>query len=149
MRHEHPRRASSIDAQVAGVGVPGCDRSVTLRPLPRRRHVPLQQHGLVADVHAWCSVRRGGPRAISMPRMMGSALEPAEPLRRPVAERDSVRGVLSRPGRTDPSTARPPLMWSIVVIILATSAGLRNVLAPTIRPMLARWVSVATADMAV
>ena len=33
-----------------------------------------------------------------------------------------------------PSTARPPLMWSMVVIILATSAGLRNVLAPTIRP---------------
>ncbi len=48
-----------------------------------------------------------------------------------------------------PSTARPPLMWSSVVTILATSAGLRKVLAPTIRPTLARSVVVATAAMAV
>ncbi len=40
-------------------------------------------------------------------------------------------------------------MWSMVVIILATSAGLRNVLAPTIRPMVARLVVAASALMAV
>ena len=33
-----------------------------------------------------------------------------------------------------PRTARPPLMWSSVVAILAARAGLRNVFAPTIRP---------------
>ena len=34
-----------------------------------------------------------------------------------------------------PRIARPPLMWSSVVAILAVSAGLRNVFAPTMRPM--------------
>ncbi len=48
-----------------------------------------------------------------------------------------------------PSTARPPLMWSMVVIILATSAGLRKVLAPTIRPIVARRVVAARALIAV
>ena len=40
-------------------------------------------------------------------------------------------------------------MWSSVVIILATNAGFRKVLAPTIMPMLARSVRLATAAMAV
>ena len=48
-----------------------------------------------------------------------------------------------------PSTARPPEMWSMVVIILATSAGLRNVLAPTIRPIVPRVVVAARAEIAV
>ena len=34
-----------------------------------------------------------------------------------------------------PRTARPPERWSSVVIIFTTSAGLRNVFAPTSRPM--------------
>jgi len=46
-----------------------------------------------------------------------------------------------------PRIARPLLMWSIVVIALATRAGLRNVLAPTIRPMRAREVTSAQAAM--
>ena len=44
-----------------------------------------------------------------------------------------------------PRMARPLLMWSSVVAILATNAGLRNVLAPTIRPSLAREVASAQA----
>lgn len=44
-----------------------------------------------------------------------------------------------------PSTARPPEMWSSVVAIFATSAGLRNVLAPTISPTVARSVASAQA----
>ena len=44
-----------------------------------------------------------------------------------------------------PRMARPPEMWSSVVAIFATSAGLRNVLAPTIRPMRARPVASAQA----
>ena len=48
-----------------------------------------------------------------------------------------------------PRMARPPLMWSSVVIILATRAGLRNVLAPTMRPIVARSVVVASAAIAV
>ena len=47
-----------------------------------------------------------------------------------------------------PSMARPPLRWSSVVIILATRAGLRNVLAPTIRPSRAREVTSAQAPSA-
>ncbi len=47
-----------------------------------------------------------------------------------------------------PRTARPPLTWSSVVTILATSAGLRYVLAPTMSPMLDRVVSAATGAMA-
>ena len=48
-----------------------------------------------------------------------------------------------------PRMARPPLMWSSVVIILATRAGLRNVFAPTMRPIVARSVVVASAAIAV
>ena len=44
-----------------------------------------------------------------------------------------------------PSTARPLLMWSSVVTIFATTAGLRNVLAPTISPTVARSVASAQA----
>ena len=44
-----------------------------------------------------------------------------------------------------PRIARPPLMWSSVVAIFATSAGLRNVLAPTMRPSVARSVASAQA----
>ena len=40
-----------------------------------------------------------------------------------------------------PRIARPPERWSSVVAILATSAGFRNVLAPTISPMRARDVT--------
>ena len=45
-----------------------------------------------------------------------------------------------------PRIARPPLMWSSVDAILATSPGLRNVLAPTSRP--SRVCSVAIAHAA-
>ena len=45
-----------------------------------------------------------------------------------------------------PRIARPPEMWSRVVAIFATSAGLRKVLAPTIRPIFA--VRVASAQAA-
>ena len=44
-----------------------------------------------------------------------------------------------------PRIARPPLMWSSVVAILAVSAGLRNVFAPTIRPIRIRCVACAQA----
>src|SRR5438105_5491482 len=44
-----------------------------------------------------------------------------------------------------PRIARPFDMWSRVVAIFATSAGLRNVLAPTIRPMRACCVASAQA----
>ena len=43
--------------------------------------------------------------------------------------------------------ARPPLMWSSVVTILATSAGLRYVLAPTMRPTVGRVVMAAIGAM--
>ena len=45
-----------------------------------------------------------------------------------------------------PSFIRPPLMWSSVVIIFTTSAGLRNVFAPTISP--SRTFSVCSAQPA-
>ena len=79
---------------------------------------------------AWASQRRrsGGPIPNSKPKAVCSGSNQAAPM---------------------PSTARPPLMWSIVVIILATSAGLRNVLAPTRRPIVARLVAPPTAAMAV
>ena len=44
-----------------------------------------------------------------------------------------------------PRMARPLLMWSRVVAILAVSAGSRNVLAPTISPMRIRSVACAQA----
>ena len=45
-----------------------------------------------------------------------------------------------------PSHIRPSLMWSSVVIIFTTRAGLRNVFAPTIRP--SRTCSVCSAQPA-
>ena len=48
-----------------------------------------------------------------------------------------------------PQTARPSLMWSMVMIDLATRPGLRNGLAPTINPSAMRFVSVAQAARAV
>ena len=44
-----------------------------------------------------------------------------------------------------PAMARPSLMWSSVVSILATRAGFRNVLAPTSSPRRARDVTFAQA----
>ena len=44
-----------------------------------------------------------------------------------------------------PRIARPPLMWSSVVAIFATRAGLRNVLAPTMSPIRIRSVAWAQA----
>ncbi len=44
-----------------------------------------------------------------------------------------------------PRMARPLLMWSSVVAILAVSAGARNVFAPTMRPMRIRFVAWAQA----
>ncbi len=44
-----------------------------------------------------------------------------------------------------PRIARPLLMWSRVVAILAVRAGSRNVLAPTINPMRTRSVACAQA----
>ena len=44
-----------------------------------------------------------------------------------------------------PRIARPFEMWSRVVAILAVRAGLRNVLAPTIRPIRTRSVACAQA----
>ena len=44
-----------------------------------------------------------------------------------------------------PAIARPSLMWSIVVIVLATIPGLRNVFAPTSSPRRTRSVSRAHA----
>ena len=44
-----------------------------------------------------------------------------------------------------PRIARPPLMWSRVVAILAVSVGARNVLAPTISPIRIRVVACAHA----
>ena len=44
-----------------------------------------------------------------------------------------------------PRIARPPLMWSSVVAVLATRPGLRNVLAPTSRPSRVRSVAIAQA----
>ena len=44
-----------------------------------------------------------------------------------------------------PRIARPSLTWSSVVAVLATSPGLRNVLAPTSRPSRVRSVSRAQA----
>ena len=44
-----------------------------------------------------------------------------------------------------PRIARPLLMWSSVVAILATTAGLRNVFAPTISPIRIRSVAWAQA----
>ena len=46
-----------------------------------------------------------------------------------------------------PRIARPLLMWSSAVICFATTAGLRNVFAPTISPSVAR--SVASAQAAI
>ena len=44
-----------------------------------------------------------------------------------------------------PRMARPSLMWSSVAAVLATSPGLRNVLAPTSRPTRVRSVAIANA----
>ena len=44
-----------------------------------------------------------------------------------------------------PHIARPLLMWSTVTIDLATRPGLRNVMAPTISPILIRSVMAAQA----
>ena len=44
-----------------------------------------------------------------------------------------------------PAMARPSLMWSRVVSVLATSAGLRNVFAPTSSPSRTRVVTLAHA----
>ena len=48
-----------------------------------------------------------------------------------------------------PITARPPLMWSIVVTHFTARAGFRNVLAPTNSPSRIRSVAWATAASAV
>ena len=47
-----------------------------------------------------------------------------------------------------PMMARPPLMWSMVVIALTASPGVRKVLAPTNRPTRIRDVVAATAASA-
>ena len=47
-----------------------------------------------------------------------------------------------------PRIARPPEMWSKVVAILAVTAGLRNVFAPTISPIRTRSVVAAQAVIA-
>ena len=44
-----------------------------------------------------------------------------------------------------PRIARPPDTWSIVVAIFAVRAGLRSVLALTMSPSRARWVTAASA----
>ncbi len=48
-----------------------------------------------------------------------------------------------------PRIARPSLMWSSVAAILAVTPGLRNVLAPTSRPSVTRFVAIAKADSSV
>ncbi len=79
---------------------------------------------------AWASQRSrsGGPSPNGMPKPVCSVSNHAAPM---------------------PRMARPPLMLSMVVIILVVSAGLRIVLAPTIRPTVARSVVAASALMAV
>ena len=49
--------------------------------------------------------------------------------------------IVSNQAAPRPRTARPPDRWSSVVTILATMAGLRNVLAPTSSPMVGVVVS--------
>ena len=44
-----------------------------------------------------------------------------------------------------PRIERPPLIWSRVAAVFATSPGLRNVLAPTSRPSRVRSVAIAHA----
>ena len=48
-----------------------------------------------------------------------------------------------------PMIARPPLMWSMVVIAFAARPGLRKVLAPTNSPSRIRVVAWASAASAV
>ena len=48
-----------------------------------------------------------------------------------------------------PSTARPPEMWSSVVASFAVSPGVRNVFAPTMRPIRMREVDAATPASAI
>jgi hypothetical protein len=74
--------------------------------------------------------------------------EPAQPLGVPAAEVEAeVARLLLEPGAPIPRIARPLLMWSSVVAILATRLGSRYGLAPTIRPMRTRSVLAARAVM--
>ena len=80
--------------------------------------------------------------------MIGSA-SPSQrkSLREAASELEPERLVL-RPRTTPPRCpriARPLEMWSRVVAIFAVSAGSRNVLAPTIRPIRIRSVACAQA----
>jgi hypothetical protein len=69
--------------------------------------------------------RSGAPEPYSSPYAMCSVSNHAAPI---------------------PRTARPPEMWSSVVAIFATSAGLRKVFAPTMRPTVGWRVACAHAD---
>ncbi len=82
-----------------------------------------------------------------MPRMTGSA-SPSQRSRSGGPEPNgSPKAVcsVSNHAAPMPRIARPPLMWSRVVAILAVTAGSRNVLAPTISPIRIRSVAWAHA----
>ena len=86
-------------------------------------------------------------RPSSSPRtIVQRFVEPVEPLADAAARIHPV-GVTSssRLPAPSPSTRRPPLMWSTVAAILATTPGLRNGLAPTSRPSRTRFVTAAQA----
>ena len=144
----HERASPSGDvgdaaAHVAGIRVAGDESQGHLpaaapdedgqRALDGRRVVAH----LVGPVDA---LRRRSARCpSSMPRMMGSA-SASQRSRSPglVAERDAEARVLGlEPGGADAQHGPPAADVVEVVIILATSAGLRNVLAPTMRPIVA------------
>ena len=83
----------------------------------------------------------------SIPRMIGRA-SPSQRSRSGNPDPKSIpksRCSSSNHAPPMPRMARPPEMWSSVVAIFATSAGLRNGLAPTMRPTRACFVACAQA----
>ena len=95
------------------------------------------------------AARRGGDRLAveDAAHRADRFVEPVEPLAE-AACRTRCRGRVcsgSIHAPPMPRMARPPLMWSSVAAVLATSPGLRNVLAPTSRPTRVRSVAIANA----
>ena len=83
----------------------------------------------------------------SIPRMIGSS-SPSQRSRSGKPEPNSMpksRCSSSNQAAPRPRIARPPLIWSSVVAIFATRAGLRIVFAPTMSPIRTRSVVAAQA----
>ena len=122
-------------------------------PADHDRKTALDRRRRVAQVvEGVAPARSGGDRPPGQDLLdrVDRLLEPVEPLAETGPEVDPVGLVLgSIQAPPMPRIARPPLMWSSVAASLATSPGLRKVLAPTSSPRRVRSVAMAQAASAV